>query len=89
MRLSRAGAGGAQTCRVGEEGTANEHLDEAIRQLQTAIEQGKQGKGDAATDTVERALAHLSEGTTPASGHESAMCWNLRVRPCQNILPRI
>jgi len=59
--------------------TANQHLDEGIRQLQTAIEQGKQRKGDAATHTVERALAYLSEGTTPAStsasGAASSPLW--------------
>lgn len=37
--------------------------------LKTAIEQGKQGKVDAATQTVESALTHLSESATPASGY--------------------
>jgi hypothetical protein len=36
--------------------------------LRSAIDHGKQGQGDAATEAAERALAHLSEGLTPTSG---------------------
>ncbi len=41
---------------------------EGISLLSTAIEQGKQGKGDAATRAVESALAHLRKARYPRLG---------------------
>jgi Small metal-binding protein len=45
----------------------NPRLEESIRLLKDAIDQGKQGHDEPATQSAERALAHLQELT-----HQSA-----------------